>query len=144
MKIEFNLQGGKELDLALKNLSARLSRKVILNALRAGGREIIKDARRRAPKKTGTLRKSISQKAAPRSHQPGSTVLQIYTKKGKNQKYDAWYSHLVEFGWTDRAGGHHAGRPFLRPAVDALKAKVIAIIGRRIGDNIIKGAERFK
>jgi len=73
------------------------------------GRAIRKDARRRAPKKTGKLRKSIT----------------FHFKKSKKRgemygyvRAVARYSHVIENGSVNR---NIAPRPFIRPAVEAAK-----------------------
>lgn len=163
MKLDFGLQGWKELDRELAKMDSRVEKRIGLTGLKAGGRVIIKEARRLAPKKTGTLRKSIKQKAPPKK--PGRIFLDIFTAKGKGQRFDAWYSHFVEFGYTatgpkgDKPGTfkqfravakskatqkgkggatHVPAQPFMRPALHTRWREAIKVTGERIFQLIVK------
>lgn len=118
-------KGLELLTKTLRTLPKKVEKKVIMKALRKGGRVIIKDARARVPVRTGKLRKSLFQKAAPARR--GKLLLQVATKK------EAWYAHLVEFGTsTTRA------QPFLRPAMDSKTNEAIAEIGKQIFQGILE------
>jgi HK97 gp10 family phage protein len=76
--------------------------------VRAAASEIAKDARRRAPRETGALRRGIRVE----NHYDRATGLVEY-RVGWDMR-TAFYGPLVEFGTEDTPA-----RPHLRPAVDA-------------------------
>jgi HK97 gp10 family phage protein len=103
----------------LKNLQSKLTDwedsrvKALEKIIKETGRAIRKDARRRAPRNTGRLRKSIQFK--------------FVKSKRRNELYGAVravarYSHVVETGSVAR---NIKPQPFIRPAVEAAKAEYL-------------------
>lgn len=85
------------------------------------GRAIRKDARRRAPKDSGQLRKSI--------------VFKFVKSKRKGELYGyvravARYSHVIESGSVKR---NIAPRPFIQPAIEAARADYLAWLEAAMG-----------
>lgn len=78
--------------------------------VRAVAGEIRKEARRRAPKETGALRRGIQ---VENSYDPKTGLVEY--RVGWN-KYTAWYGLLVELGTEDTPA-----RPHLRPAADKFR-----------------------
>lgn len=105
---EMHAKFGK-LDAAMKGQGARL-------AMRAGGMVIMNGAKRRAPYRTGTLRRSIAIEDGP-----GPLEVTIGT--------DLNYAPYVEFG-TSRM----AARPYLRPALDEDHDEAMSAIGDALDD----------
>ncbi len=95
--------GGQGLELALKKLGIQLEHKVATNALKASARYLLKKAKKKAPKRTGLLKKHFFVKALPFK----SGFIEVNALVGTS------YAHLVEFG-----SKKSAARPFLRPAFD--------------------------
>ena len=105
--------GARELERALKALGNEIGEKLLLAALRAGAKPIVKEARRLVPVRTGALKKAIAViKATKRQRRRGLAGLFIGIKGSPARR-----AHLVEFGTV-----HFRARPYLRPALDA-KAK---------------------
>ena len=131
MSVTVKLTGLDELDRAVKKLPQRLQRRVLNTALRASGRVIQKRAKSLAPVKSGVLRRSIVVRTG--KARKGSATVFVTTTKGKGEKNDAWYAHLVEFGTKlVRA------RPFLRPAFDETQKEQLDAIGQTLAAGIIK------
>ena len=115
---EITLIGFKELAIELKTFPDKLKKKALGKVVRAGANVILKDARRRAPKRLGKLRKGI--KVQRKRRQPRNIIRDAigFTK-------DAWYGRLVEYGHNivsssgeKKVIGHVSAQPFLRPAFD--------------------------
>jgi len=96
MTVEYKLSGFDELSDALEDLGRETSGKLIIKALRAGAKPIVKDYKDNVPVRTGTLKKSIG--VAVHKNSDGSKDLLVLAKSGKTRKYNGWYAHLVEFG----------------------------------------------
>lgn len=131
------LSGMKETIAALEDLDKKLRKKIVRTAARKVMTPIAKDAKRRAPKRTGALKKSIGVKQSVNKKQ-GVVITRIGARKGydttievkgrdgttrKEKVNPSRYAHLVEFGDADTQA--HA---FLRPAWDSAEPKLPASI----------------
>ena len=109
-----NIIGQEQVRRRLGAVSRALDGQGLLPALRAAALVVQNDAKRRAPFKTGTLKKSIH--TEPR----GSHAVSVGT--------DVPYAARIEFGFagTDSRGRtyNQAAQPYLRPALDENKAEV--------------------
>lgn len=131
---DFKIEGGKELDAALRKLGIDLERKIAKSAVRAGATVIAKQAILNAPSDEGDLKKSI--KVVTRSKRTGDAVASVVTRSGKKwsaKRMNAWYASMVEFG-TEKS----AAQPFLRPALDVKGAEAIKAMSKKIQDRISK------
>lgn len=116
MKVGVQLIGVKELRKSIERLPSEIQGKALRGALSAGGRVIAKNARKRASKESGALKKSIGLVVRMKSKSPYAVIgaRNGFVTEYKGQKRNpAKYAHLVEFG-TSTAAAH----PFLRPAAD--------------------------
>jgi HK97 gp10 family phage protein len=127
--VKFQIEGLEELDKAVRKLPQNVQKRVLKGALRAGGRVIVKSAKQKVRKKTGTLRKSIHLKTG--KSRDGAKVF-VATKP------EAFYSHMVEFGTSKMQA-----RPFLRPAFDETQEEVIKAIGAALAKGIIKETDKL-
>ena len=133
----FKIEGGKELDAALKKLGIDLERKIAKSGARAGANIVAKAAREKAPQDSGTLKRSI--KVVARSKRVGDAVVSVVTRSGKkwNSKgMNAWYAGKVEFGTE-----HTPARPFMRPALDENGERIIKAMSAKIQERITKLAK---
>lgn len=159
-KTGVEIKGMAELRRNLKELGGKTSKNAIRAGLRAGGRDIVKQARTNLPGNYNTLRKSLTviankQKGNELSVSIGPTI-------GINAKYDGWYAHIVERGAaphdisvsrkkalanTDVVFGKsvaHPGipaRPFLLPALEGRERKVMNSMKIKVWE-VIKMAHR--
>lgn len=114
----------------LRGLPNNLIRKYLRAAYSRGATILIREARRRVPKKTGTLKESLTKKIRvnAKSH---------YALVGADQAI-APHQHLVEFGTAPRerssggSTGAAAPRPFLRPALESRKREVARALIRHL------------
>ena len=113
-----------EFDAKLKRLGDALAETAVIRALTAGALIIENDAKRKAPYKTGTLKRSIHTERGD-----GMSVL-----IGTNVPYAA----RLEFGFmgADSRGRmyHQAARPYLRPAFDDNRDAAIREVGEALAD----------
>jgi len=136
MTVYMTLSGDKELLAALDKLPMAVGGKVIKNAIRAGGRQITKAAKEKAPLgPTGNLRKGIGTKLVV--YQGDETAVLMV---GVNFR-KAPHAHLVEYGH----GGPQPAppHPFLRPAFDAAKATALAKIEKSFRSGIKRETKKL-
>lgn len=109
MSVDFRIEGLDELESQFDRLADTSKKKVMMKALNAGIQPIKKEAKARAPERTGLLKKNIRSKQMRYTEKP---AVGIYIS-GK-----AYYWYFIENG-TSRM----AAAPFLRPAVDSKHEK---------------------
>ena len=124
------IKGAAEMARVLRALPGKIGDRLLANAVRAGGRVILKEAKRRVPVKTGRLRDSLVVKKD--RTRPGVVVVHV------GATYAARHAHLVEFGTV-----HSAARPFLRPAFDETAGEALAKIGDTLGRGIERAAAKL-
>lgn len=114
-EIEIKVTGLKEVRRALFNYSRQLGDKVVIDALKSGLKVIQKEARRRAPRRTGRLRRGIvirKSKKITRRRTPGRLGVYLTLRKGKGvpREKDAFYGVWIEDGWNVHGKRRHGGR----------------------------------
>lgn len=95
--VAFDIRGVDEAMRNLKDLDEKIRRRIVTAAVRAGSRVIIKEARARAPRRTGKLAKNI-RATVNRDRITGTIKARIRPKPTKAQKAagkGAWYAHMV-------------------------------------------------
>lgn len=129
-KSAVRIDGLADLEKRLSLLSKDIGGKVARGATSAGARVIQKDAIRRAPVLTGTLKKSIVVKREKRT-QLAAEYAVGWKKPRKKGDPDGWYGRLVEFGTVKMTA-----RPHIRPAFDSQKGaavdKITSVLRRRL------------
>ena len=124
------ITGAKALDTLLKRLPGKIAGRILQSSLRAGAMVIVKDARLRAPTRTGTLRGEIV--ARKTKGAPSSAAVTIGPTK------DAFWGLFQEFGTR-----FHPPHPWLRPAFEASKRLALDKTGKSLGMKIEKAAEKL-
>ena len=125
--VSLDLEGAKEMTRRLERIGTKTALRGPNAAVRAGGSAIVREMRRRAPRDTGSLRKSLGQRV--KTYRRDGTVVSIVGARSRSYETDkgrrnpAFYAHLVEFGTAPHklGGGTHPGaqaHPFMRPAWD--------------------------
>ena len=77
----------------LKKLPERIQKNVVVGAVRAGTKPIVKEAKALVPTNTGTLKKSIG---ATKRRSKNKNI--IHFSITPRVKKGGWYAHFVEFG----------------------------------------------
>lgn len=132
------------LNKLMKDISKleRIPQKQITKGARKGANVILKQARAKAPKLTGTMRKGIYLKAEKSKR--GKKVFQItfrskpefvkVTKDGTRYFYPA----SQEFGFRTRDGGRVEGKHFMLGAMEENKNEAAETMVQVIGEEIEK------
>jgi HK97 gp10 family phage protein len=147
-------EGGKELENALNQLPKRMSKSALRSALRKAAKPVLVDAKRFVPlgEPTKHLRDALKILSTLKSSQRRGRL------KGKGVEIfvgatfpSGAHAHLVEFG-HELVGGKGGARrvvgrtrphPFLRPAWDANKDKVLASLRVLIWAELAKQARKL-
>lgn len=138
MKEVVKLTGMRELEQTMKALPQEIKRRPIgLRALRAGGEPLAKVARGLAPVDEGALRESIDALATLASSQRADkgavAPLELYVGPGQHPQ-----AITQEFGTYKEPP-----QPFMRPAWDIMKVRVLDLIGAQLGIEVDKAARRY-
>lgn len=128
------IRGAADIAKVLKRLPEKMTEQVLVQALRAGGKPIVKEAKDLVPVRSGDLKKSIVvRKATKKQRKGGAGLVAIGFTKPTSRR-----AHLIEYGTsTTRA------QPFMRPALDHKGDEAIAAIGTQLGKSIEKAAKKL-
>ncbi|KFL51660.1 hypothetical protein JM78_24945 [Burkholderia pyrrocinia] len=131
--------GLADLRADFEKLAKAQSTKALRRATVAGAKVIRDEARARAPKKTGKLRRNIVSAALRQKDAPGLATAGVRVRsKGKaDSTTNAYYWRFVELGTQ-----HMKAEPFMRPAFDASIAQAEGAIRTEIAraiDSVIGG-----
>jgi len=130
--LSITLEGAAALEKKLNLLDAKVSRKIVSRALRAGAKVILDKAKQLAPRgKSGKLYKSLKVRAGKRKK--GVIRFVVQTKDG-DFKGETFYGAFIEFG--HKAGSRKLGnsrksipaKPYLGPAFDSKKDEALDIM----------------
>lgn len=146
--VKVQMQGIEEMTRNLEKLGTRVALRGPSAAVRAGSSVIIREMRRRAPKDTGSLKKSLGQKV--KTYRRNKTVTSIVGARSKRyetakgRRNPANYAHLPELG-TKPHGGRPGvtARPFMRPAWDTAAPLAKAAVIGKMKQVFAKEAERI-
>lgn len=127
--------GLEDMERTLKTLLPKHAVNIMRATVHGIASEVAKDARKRAPKDTGALRKAI--KAKRRRMKNGNPRSDVIITQGRDAKHDAYYWLFIEHGTVNQSE-----RPFIRPAVDAARANLDEIITRQFGKKLEAAARR--
>ena len=140
-----SVEGLNKLIKDIKKLE-KMPQKQITKGVRRGTNVILHEARARAPKLTGKLRKKLTLKSE-RSKRRGKKVMQVtfqkvekfpeavkVTKDGTRYYYPA----SQNFGFRTRNGGYVDGKHFLEGAMQAKSGQAARVIVDEIGKEIEK------
>ena len=141
MNVTFDVHGLDDIERKLKALGGRAAERALSSGLRAGAAVIVREARKRAPKRTGKLRKNIYSfkiKKKNRTHAVEYGVGVRVKGKPKDPK-NAFYWSFIEFG-TSKV----PARPFLRPALKAGHSSAVTAMRRKVLQRIEIEAARLR
>ena len=99
----------KALLKVLSQFPKNIQKNVMVGATRAAANIIRDEARRKVPKKSRTLEKSIV--TIKRKSKLGEIKFSVTPSKGG--KNSGWYGHFIEFGTSKMSA-----KPFMRPAFE--------------------------
>ena len=147
--VVMRITGDRELVANLKALETNMQRKILKPAFRAGAQVVARDARRRAPKRTGYLKKAIKPISTRFDASAGVVMNRkianaaemrsvAQTRGARRRPYrPAFIAHIVEAGaklkWKTRAGSATVpAQPFLVPALEAKREQALSKIADEI------------
>lgn len=112
--------GLEEIKKVLTELAPKHARNLSKSFVHGLASETSKEAKKRVPTKTGTLKKAI--KAKRRRSTPDKPISDVIVEQGNSAKNDGFYWFFVEYG----TGGPvpQPEQPFLRPAKDLVQAEM--------------------
>lgn len=119
------ITGLPELRRDFSNLTAKMQRGVLRDALRSAARPVVASAKSKVPVRTGALKRGISQRVSVKGSGKAEAIIGFQRKQ--------FYGKFVELGTS-----HAAAKPFLRPALDESQQK----IEQAFVDAINRGIER--
>lgn len=134
--IKMKVEGLKELDDALSDLSLRHQKGIVRKALREAAEPIAEDARSKVAADSyhgGELLESIAvstrlnRRQARQQRRQSQDFATVYVGPGERGPH----GHLLEFGTA-----HSAPEPFMRPAFEANKMRAIDIIKKTLWEGI--------
>lgn len=126
------MRGFAELERLLNRLPEDVAKRVTVNALKAGGRVLVKGMKQRARKRTGQLADSpVVSSAAKATRNRANAVVGF--KKPVSRRV-----HLTEFGTE-----HSRAFPFIRPTLDEDGVKAIKVIGTNLGAGVERSARKL-
>lgn len=142
------IQGMDELQKQLRALEYSQQRKVLIDAAKAGGELIRKDAARRAPRETGALAAGIKLKVVGNE----SDIFEATVSVGSDDKQ--FYGYFQEFGtgsYFNASGAQSIGmpglggkppskqaQPFLLPAFEANQAQAAIVMREKMIEAVNK------
>jgi HK97 gp10 family phage protein len=132
--------GLKEIKEKLSKLPEKIQKNILRTAIHAAAAELRDAAKEEAPVRSGELRKSI------KAVRKRGTKVEVQS----NVNVGAFYGLMVEKGHVlakrNNAGkvegiGHVPAHPFLRPAYDRMKDKVVDFVKNKIAERLFKLAK---
>ncbi len=130
------IDGIDEIQDFLSKRAPKEARNLLRSTIHAVAGEIRKEAKRKAPRDEGTLRKAIKAKRRRPKH-PDKPFSDVIVTNGKDARYDAFYWRFVEYGTQSQPA-----RPFLRPAIDLMKPQIPGIFRKEFGKKLEQMAKR--
>lgn len=141
--VEIKLEGFDDLEAALKELPNSTAKSTLRSSLKKAAQPIAEQASSLAPRRTGRLSEGIvvktqlSKRQKKRRRRQGDVEMFVGAIYGRSDKA-APHAHLVEFG-TSKMGA----RPFLRPAWDAGKDRLLDSMKKELFGSIRRRAKRL-
>src|SRR5690606_34764377 len=102
-QITIKMSGVQDVDRALSIIPKRMNKKVLLSTYRKAGAITVKEARSRAPKKSGRVKRSIGIVTWKNTEGNEATVRIGPRRKAGNANMSGWHSHMIEFGTKSRS-----------------------------------------
>ena len=128
------LLGDKHLQGVLKDLNSSAQKQIMKPSLRAAVIPIRKEAKRRAPRVTGGLRKAIKSGVNKAGTQAAVFVSRKKVFERKGRKYiPGNIAHIVEFG-----SKRSKAKPYMLPSLTAKRQEALTTLGRRAALEIDK------
>jgi HK97 gp10 family phage protein len=119
MQLNFKIEGLGTILKNLRQISVGMTTIGSDQALIAAADEVVKDAKRLVPVRTGALKRNIA-RTDPRRGKVGGRTIDVGVKPPISRR-----AHFTEFGTV-----HNSAQPFLRPAMDSNSRRNVGLMGR--------------
>lgn len=107
------------------DIGVEINKKTIL---KKAGKVVLEKLRTNAPVDTGNLRDAQAFINRPKDKTGvlvGARYFSSTNSDGERKNAIAPHSHLIEFGWIDRGGNRHEGKPFVKQTYEQTKNQVV-------------------
>jgi len=132
------IDGLDEIREQLKDVGVREGRNLMRATIRSIAVRIQKAAAERAPIDEGDMKRSL--KVRSRKSHPDAPVFEVWAGSTKGAKFDAFYWRFVEYGTSGKTA--QPARPFIRPAVEDVRALLPGILRDEFGKKWEKALAR--
>lgn len=124
------VEGDEEFIRTLLRVEKNMGRRYLNPGFTKAARLVVNSARSLAPKDTGRMRKGITSRALKRSRVVFGRIVMLPTREDLGiPETGGYYPMSIETGWTDpRTGERHAARPFMRPAIQRNRSRLLKIV----------------
>lgn len=133
------ITGVKEVQEILDTLAPKYARNLMRSTIHGVAGQITKDAKNKAPVKTGSLKRAIKTKR--KKSPPDKPTSLVMVEHGRSAKYDAFYWRFVEYGTLGGVNPMPA-RPFIGPAAEYVRLKFNTILTQEFGKKLEKTLAR--
>lgn len=130
--------GTDELEKVLAEFAPKVANNLMRTTVHGVAGEITKEAKKRVPRRTGNLKKSLKTKR--RRGKPGQPVSDVVADSGKKAKHDGFYWYFVEHGTQTGS----PAQPFMQPARDLIFSDLKNIVKLQFTDKLVKAVNREK
>lgn len=127
--------GADEVAEVLSKFAPRIANNLGRSLVHGIAGEISKEAKKRAPRRTGNLKKALKTKR--RRGKPGKPVSDVIVTQGKSAKYDGFYWRFLEYGTQSISE-----QPFIRPAKDLIFSKLDEVVDRQFKKKLVQAVNR--
>lgn len=148
MTVSVKLEGWKEMDEALEELSKAAGKGALRRALKKAAQPLVDKMKSMAPVDDGDLRDSIAVSTKLDKRQAGlhrkmfrddKAAVEMFVGPSYNLGAGGRHGHLQEFGTE-----HHGPQPFARPAWDSDKMDLLDRLGDELWTEIDKAVARAR
>jgi hypothetical protein len=150
--IEMKLEGGRELEAKLLNIERKMGKKIVRQAVREGGKEILTAAKSNARGIVGGRMGAVIAKAlqvrAMKKQRQGQYAVQVrHSEKYNDELVDTtkdgrrhYVPNAIEYGHAAPGDARGAktvpARPYLRPAFDSRKGRATKLVHKTLIDGV--------
>lgn len=145
--MDIRLTGVKEIDQVLKGLPKQVNHKIVQSANVQAVKPLVEKAKLTAPEgPTGNLVDSIGSVKLPARRATNLGEVHVGPRRGGRNK--GHHGHLIEYGTTVRKNkkGANRGRispkPFMEPAWESTKSRVLANVNDELGKSLFRFMKR--
>lgn len=131
--VDIRILGDKELERKFASLAVKIQKKLAKAAIGVAIKEVLKRAKQLVPVKSGALRDSLHIKSLKGRGKIIGYRVSTGSREtlGIDAKDKYFFPAAVEFGH-----GNVSAKPFIRPAIDSQKSRLLGIIASELGGKI--------